>query len=349
MSKKFCIVILACAAIAAPLAASAHEVYVLSRSEIAQAVWSPSPNPFSAIPSQEKLFLIWGTIVAVSLLLVLTASVTPLFERVFDPLLSRLKKYAPLVGRLTFGLALIYSGYHGAFFGPELPVAATMPAGLAQLIGVALMIGGFMVCIGFLTRLVSVVALVVYAYAVLMYGTYMLTYLNYLGEIILFIILGGGIWSVDSALPFFRTTSRRLKRFGRRLEKYSFFILRLCFGTALFYASFYAKFLHSNLALDTVNDYHLTNYFHFTPLFLVLGAFLIEALLGLCFAAGFEIRFAALFFTFFLTLSIMFFGEAVWPHIILFGVNIALFFHGYDQYTLEMKLIQRARKGEPVL
>ncbi len=157
----------------------------------------------------------------------------------------------------------------------------------------------------------------------------MLGYANYLGELILFVILGG--------------------QWFPKLEKYAFLILRICFGASLIFASFYAKFIHSNLALQTVNDYHLTDYFHFPPLFLVLGAFCVEALIGLCLALGLEIRFMTLLFTFFLTLSILFFGESVWPHLILFGVNIALFCHGYDKYTLESKFFQRRRYGEPVL
>ena len=189
------------------------------------------------------------------------------------------------------------------------------------------------------------IALLIFVFAVFLDKTYMLTYLNYLGEIMLSLILGGGIWSIDS----WKGRTKALKLLGLEWEKYSFLILRVCFGSAIFFASFYAKFLHSNLALDTVTDYHLTDYFHFTPLFLVLGAFIVEALLGICFAVGFEIRFAALFFTFFLTLSLLFFGEVVWPHIVLFGVNIALFMHGYDRYTLERFLFQRKRRGEPVL
>ncbi|HSX25180.1 MAG TPA: DoxX family membrane protein, partial [Candidatus Andersenbacteria bacterium] len=125
----------------------------------------------------------------------------------------------------------------------------------------------------------------------------------------------------------------------------SFLILRILFGTALIYASMYAKFLHSDLALDTVNDYHLTQFFPFTPLFLVLGAFLIETLIGLAFMLGFAIRFFALFFLTFLTMSILFFGESVWPHAILFGVAIVLFFHGYDKFTVW----GRNGKNEPVL
>jgi uncharacterized membrane protein YphA (DoxX/SURF4 family) len=150
-------------------------------------------------------------------------------------------------------------------------------------------------------------------------------------------------------VPALRRIERAFAGLAAFLEPYSFLILRVLFGSAVFFASFYAKYFHSNLALATVTEYHLTNYFPFTPLFLVLGAFIIEALLGLCFALGFEIRFAALVFTCFLVSSIMFFGEAVWPHIILFGVNLTLFAHGYDKYTLEMAVFERKRKGEPVL
>lgn len=336
-------------ALGLPLAASAHEVYVLSPAEVRSAMVASSPNPFGAVPSEEKLFLVWSTITAVAFLLVLTASITPVFENVFDPFLLRLKKYAPLLGRLTFGVSIFASGYFGDFFGPELPVSNVLGATGTHIFGYILMAMGILVCLGFLTRLVSCAALCIFAFTIYEYHWYMLTYVNYLGEMILFTILGGGIWSLDRRIPVLVRIERAWSGLADPLEKYSFLILRILFGTAVFFASFYAKFLHSNLALDTVNEYHLTNYFHFTPLFLVLGAFIIEALIGLCIMLGFEIRFAALVFTFFITLSVMFFGEAVWPHVILFGVNLTLFAHGYDAYTLEMKLLQRARKGEPVL
>lgn len=336
-------------ALAAPMAASAHEVYVLTPQQISQGLAASSPDPFTAVPAHEKLFLIWGTITAVAMLLVMTASVSPFFERLCDPFLMKLKKYAPLIGRATLGLSIMASGYFSSFFGPELPMDASFPPAAAHALGLILLVAGALVCLGFLTRLISFLGICLFAVLIYQYHLYMLTYVNYLGELILFLILGGGMWSLDKAVPALAKIEGLFASVAERLEKYSFLILRVLFGLALFFASFYAKFLHSDLALATVNDYHLTNYFHFTPLFLVLGAFIIESLLGLCFAFGFEIRFAAIFFTFFLTLSILFFGEAVWPHIILFGVNLTLFFHGYDKYTLEMAVVQRQREGEPVL
>lgn len=335
--------------IASPFVASAHEVYVLSPEEIKNAVTMTSPNPLSVIPDQEFKFIQWGVLVAGLILIVLAVGISPLFERVFDPILIRIKRFAPLIGRLTFGIALIASGYFGAFFGPELPVAQTMSHMAAHMLSIALIVAGIMVCFGFLTRIISLFALALFIYTAYEYHWYMLTYVNYLGEIILFIIIGGGAWSLDRVIPALAKIEKATEKVSSFLEPYSFLILRVLFGFAVFFASFYAKFLHSNLALDTVMDYHLTTYFPFTPLFLVLGAFLVEAILGICFMTGFEVRFAAIVFTFFLTLSIIFFGESVWPHIILFGVNFVLFCHGYDKYTVEQALFQRKRKGEPVL
>jgi uncharacterized membrane protein YphA (DoxX/SURF4 family) len=319
---------------------SAHEVYVLKTGEVQDALSMTSPNPLSAVASQTGLFLFSGLMVAIMLILVLVLSLNQSFQRAANPALARLKRFAPFIGRLTLGLALVASGYYQAAFGPELPIGPHL--------SLLLLVLGILIILGCLTRLAALVSIVVFALSVWQYHWYMLTYLNYFGEMLLAFIVGGGLWSLDRNVKSLKRVEEIFSSLTRFFERYSFLILRICFGVALFFASFYAKFLHSNLALDTVNDYHLTNYFPFTPLFLVLGAFLVEAIFGLFFFFGLEIRFMAIAFTFFLTLSILFFGEAVWPHIILFGVNFALFAHGYDKYTVGI-LFQRKRIGEPVL
>ena len=138
------------------------------------------------------------------------------------------------------------------------------------------------------------------------------------------------------------------KEIEASLHKYKFLLLRVTFGASLVYASLYAKYSHGALALETVHKYGLTQYFPFDPIFLVLGAMIIEVLLGLFFLLGFEVRFASLFFLTFLVISIQFFGEAVWPHIILIGTALATFTHGYDRYTLTARFTDRSDL-EPVL
>ncbi len=332
----------------APFCASAHEVYVLSPEEIRSAVAMPSPNPFTVIPEQEKEFLFWGALCAVGVLLVLTLSVSKMFEKIFDPFLMKLKKVAPLLGRLTLGASVFLSGYHHAFFGPELPFSVFLSPQAEHVFALVVMIAAVFISFGLLTRLMALFGLILYIFLCAHYGIYMVTYANYLGEMILFLILGGGPLSLDRVMSPFKI-EKMFFGIARILEPYAFFIMRMFFGSALIFASFYAKFLHSNLALDTVADYHLTNYFHFTPLFLVLGAFIVESIIGICFFIGFEIRFMALVFISFITLSISFFGEAVWPHLILFGVAATLLCHGYDKYTAEKAIFERIRDGEPVL
>ncbi len=318
----------------------AHEAYVLTHTEVEQALSMTSPNPFTALAAEGGRFALWGLGIGTIAILIFFISFNPSFERVCGPFLMRLKKYAPFIGRMTLGAALLASGYYHAAFGPELPMSGN--------VSLVLMFGGLFIMIGFLSRLVAALGILFFVVLISQYQVYMLTYLNYVGEMILVLILGGGTWSIDRVAPIIKGVESRLQAVAKRWERYSFLILRLCFGAAIFFASFYAKFLHSNMALETVADYHLTHYFPFTPLFLVLGAFIVEAIIGICFFIGLGVRFAALVFIFFLILSILFFGEAVWPHIILFGVNLALFTHGYDKYTVGA-LLQGRREGEPVL
>jgi uncharacterized membrane protein YphA (DoxX/SURF4 family) len=174
------------------------------------------------------------------------------------------------------------------------------------------------------------------------HGSYLLTYINYLGDFILLLILGSG---EGKKLVVNTVWLRRLHQY---LAPRSFAILRILFGVALIYSSAYAKIIHNNLALMTVEQYHLDKILGFEPHFLVLGAAIVEFLIGLFFVLGIEIRFTALFMLFWLTLSLIFFGEAVWPHLILIGIPIAYIFYGYDQYSLEGYFF-RKKKYEPVL
>ncbi|MEO6077476.1 MAG: DoxX family protein [Candidatus Andersenbacteria bacterium] len=328
--------------------ASAHEVYVLSGKVITDVVSNPSPNPFSAVSDHLGEFVEWGFFVAVGLFIIGLLAYSKKFSMFFEPVLRRLKPVAHFVARITLGASLFASGYYQAFFGPELSFKQDFLPAIEPFVAVIFMGLGIFIMLGIMTRVCTLIGLVFFGMAVAMYHSYMLTYVNYCGELLLLLILGSGRFALDNHHPHLRLLDKQFRHLHRIFEKYGFFILRVLFGIALIYASMYAKFLHSNLALDTVNDYNLTRYFHFTPLFLVLGAFIIEFLIGLAFIIGFGVRFFALFFLCFLTASLLFFGEAVWPHIILIGVAITIFLHGYDKYTVMMHLPKRQIK-EPVL
>lgn len=325
--------------------ASAHEVYVLSELDVQSILSSDSPNPFSAIEANQLQFFTWTFITLATVVVVFLVSIARPVENFFDPILFKIKrKFGFIIVRVTIGLALIASGYYQSLFGPELPLVDIFGE-YSVMFSFALMIIGACILVGFLTRTMGLAALVITICGIYKYGSYIFTYTNYMGDIIFVALLGAHVWSFDKHLLRWHGVMGAVERF---VEKYSFLILRITFGFSLIYASVFAKFIHSELALQTVLDYNLTNYFHFEPLFIVLGAGLIEITIGTFIIIGFEVRFASLFLMFFLTLSLVYFGEAVWPHIVLFGGAMALFVHGYDRYSLEGYFFKNAQH-EPVL
>ncbi|OGG60158.1 hypothetical protein A2765_01145 [Candidatus Kaiserbacteria bacterium RIFCSPHIGHO2_01_FULL_56_24] len=326
----------------APMIALAHEVYVLEPQVVDKDLSMPSLQVFSIITAHAGSFFFWAFIGLWAILTVFSIRISKGLEAGLDPILAVLRKYAPLAARLTLGIAITASGYFGAMFGPELPLADFLSPAGAHIAQVLLIVTGTLITAGLLTRLASMLLILFYLGMWSHYGFYMLTYVNYFGEMILTLILGNSTFALDRY--FHHLYPHTIHRLVNWMERHAFVILRGAFGISLIFASMYAKFLHAQLAIDTVITYHLTDYFPFEPSFIVLGAFCIELLAGLFFLFGIEIRFASLFLLFWLTLSLLYFGEAVWPHIVLAGTAIAIFMHGYDKYTLEWSLMRRRNK-----
>jgi uncharacterized membrane protein YphA (DoxX/SURF4 family) len=326
-----------------PAATSAHEVYVLDQETIERGLTGPSPNPFTQIAQDPQLFILWGIIAVIFVSTIFAMSITHWFETRLNPVLSKLKPYAAPIARITLGICLIASASEFALFGPELPLSDFGDFAFAM--QMALYISGILCLVGLCTRTGALIALGTFLFGVFRYEGYMLTYANYLGEILLALILGGGLYSADKALGWKISALPDVRHVAERL---AFPILRVLFGLSVAYAAYYAKFLHSQLALDVVTQYNLTNFFHFDPLFIVLGASIVEVLIGVFIMFGFEIRHTALFFLFWIFLSLLYFGESVWPHLILVGVLLSLFCHGYDRYSFG-GLIHKLKGREPIL
>jgi len=319
-----------------PIVASAHEVYVLSPETIEHAMTMPSLQVFDIIYEQTGRFFFWAFIIIWAIFTILSISVSKGVERFLDPSLSRLKPYVPLVARTTLGLALISSALNLSLFGPELRLPDfggldIVVAFILALIGVALITNRA-------TYIVSCGFLIVYIGAFLIRGPFMLMYADYVGLAVL-------------AFATSREMAPVLHKFTLWFRQYAYVIFRISFGLSLIAASTYAKFFYAELAIQTVVQYNLTAYFPFDPPFIVLGAFAIELLAGIFIALGIEIRFASLFLLFWLTLSQLYFREAVWPHLVLFGSSLVLFMHGYDKYTLQWGIMKmrNPHAREPVL
>lgn len=320
-----------------PVLASAHEVYVLTPQEIAYGLNSEPVSPLSVMLAHTSQFALWTFIGFLVVSTVFAISVSRRLEKMLDPTLVKIKKYAEPVARITVGLGFIASAYFGALFGPELPFSLLF-GNFSWLAEAMLALAGLCMLANLYTGFAGLLALSLFIVAVVEKGQYMLTYANYLGEIVI-LLIGA------HALPHAKSSFDSI---AHKLAPYRFALLRVMFGISLLYASAYAKLIHANLALEVVDKYHLTNYLHFEPHFLVLGAAIVEIVIGAFFLFGVEIRHTALFLEFWLFLSLLYFGEVVWPHLILIGIPIAFFLHGYDRYSIEGRFFKKGGR-EPVL
>lgn len=337
--------ILAVLAFLMPLPLFAHEVYVLDEHTVSRAMTAEWTNPFSAYYGNEFQFYLWGFICLVAFSTILAASTFRWFQARLAPFFHAIKPFALPLVRITVSLSLISFGLYGSLFGPELPFDSLF-GGATTLFKALFVIAGCCICIGLATRSIALLGIAIYAYAWSVFGWYMLTYTDHLGALVLLVILGSGSYSIGHRYNMLRLP-HRFRIFLHRFSPYAFPLLRILFGFGVMFAAIYAKFLHSDLALQVVLQYNLTEYFPFEPLFIVLGALIIEFLAGLMIFLGIEIRWTGLFLIFWLTLSLLYFQEAVWPHIVLFGLGLALFCHGYDHYSIEGRFLRKA-DTEPV-
>lgn len=328
----------------APLFSRAHEVYVLDQTTIDAAMAAPSPNPFLAYIGNEYTFFFYAAVAVVVVATIVFATVFRVFEKGLGPILMRLKRFAIPIVRITMGLSILSFGLAGALYGTEIPFDRVF-GGLSTFMQVFFVLCGVSVVLGAYTRYIAVIMAAIYVYAGVLYGTYIFTYTDHIGGFIFLAILGSGEWSINHRFKIGQ--GHRIEAL-RKWTPLAFPALRIFFGFGIMFASIYAKFLHSQLALEVVIQYNLTNYFPFDPLFVVLGALIVEFIAGVMFVFGIAVRWTALFLLFWLTLSLLYFQEAVWPHIILFGICFALFCHGYDRFSLEGYYLKKGH-SEPLM
>lgn len=317
--------------------ASAHEVYVLDKSTILADVAAPFINPFLAAMQNWQLFIGWG--VGIFSLLVMGLALSWWLTRfnLLQKLLLSIKHFAPNLAQLTIAISMVSCGAFNALFGPELPLTDLFGV-LAPVLRIALIVGGVLLGLGLLTRVVMIFFLSLFVFSLFKSPILAAVYLIYGAEALILFFEGSTYKFISLDIPAFGQ--------GFFPKQTKFLFLRACFAFTLIYSAFFAKFLHVQLALDTISKYQLTRFFPFAPAFIVLGALFIESLIGFFYLIGFQVRLTALVFIGFLTLSILFFKEAVWPHYILYGSSVVVLVHGYDQYMLNKWLFG---KKEPIL
>lgn len=313
------IILSAAVLIAAPLAAFAHEAYVLPQDFF----WSTLNGPVSAYalsalsnPDNLRVFLeIAAAVIVVyglNFLLRLTS-----FGRWLHRAPERFSSIGPFLVRLTISASFFFSAASWSFLGPELHMT-DMP--WPWLMRTVMFIVAGMIALGVFTEIAALIALAMFTIGFFVYGSYLATYLNYLGELIVLVLFGMRWFSVD------RVMFGPLRRFPK-FREYETTIVRVCYGLALSFAAITVKFLHPALTMQVVTQWHLTQFhwlFPSDPLLVTLGGGLAELAIGLFIIFGFEMRLTVLISLFYITLSLLYFRELVWPHLMLYGISLSL-------------------------
>jgi len=301
------------------LPASAHEAYVLPYTTF----WNGMKQPFSAQafdalknPNNVRITII--IVLCVWLLLGVNFIVRQ--TRVGKKIHAFFERYSslgPHFVRVSIACALLFSALSNSFLGPELH-GSLFP--YPHLLQISLFAMSIMILLGFLTELAAFAGMIIFVASLFVFGPYIFTYLNYFGEFIVLFLFGMRVFSLDKYI------FGPLKRF-RAFEKYEPVIVRVLYGLALIYAAITVKLLHPELTITVINTWHLTQFhwlFPSDPLLITFGAGVVETVIGLFIMFGFEMRLTVLVSLFYITLSLLYFRELVWPHLLLYGISFNL-------------------------
>jgi hypothetical protein len=341
MKNNFLKIILGSAAIllAWPLLAFAHEAYVLPYDTF----WNGLRQPFSAHafdalnnPGNLRVTAIIVIAVLAGLALNFWFRTTAWAQRAAGRL-EGFARFGPHFVRFAIAAAFLFSALSGTFLGPELN-GNLLPLPAASRI--ALFAIAAMIATGTLVELAAFAGIVIFAAGFFAFGPYMLTYFNYLGELVVLLLFGMRIMSVD------RHLFGPLRRF-QSFEKYETLIVRIFYGFALIYAAVTVKLLHPALTVSVVTAWHLNQYhwlFPSDPLLVTFGAGIVEMVIGLFIIFGFEMRLTILVSLFYITMSLLYFRELVWPHLLLYGISFNLLVQP-QTFTLDHFLLKQRRSG----
>ncbi len=317
------------AATVVPSTAHAHEAYILTREQFNYGLSYAGLNAFSALnnPANFALTLKVAAGVAAAMAVAFWVRHSSWGQRA-DGKLKEYGHLGHLITRVALAGSFFFSGLTRSILGPEMPLD-TVPLGEA--VRVMLMLTSGLILIGFLTPLAAALGLVGIALAAATYHGYILTYTNYIGVLFVLAMLGASAFSLDRQFGW-------LPAMWRKLAPYEATIVRVGYGVALMYGAIAIKFLHPALTVMVVNQNNLTRFhwlFPSDPFLVVLGAAIAEFMIGLLITLGLQVRLVTLVTLLYLTLSLWYFKEAVWPHFLLYGIGLSLLIHGGGRLTLD--------------
>ncbi len=316
---------------------SAHEAYVLSPNQFNRGLLIYAKNPLQPLldPGHIGISAVITVLVVLAYVLVIFFSTTKV-AAFLDRGIKRLSEWGPLIIRFAVGIAFFYAAEANVILGPELSLSKLFGGEVLRFI---LFVLSFTITFGVLTEFFSLVAFLILLYLVFYFKQYMITYANYFAEFFVLTLFGSRFLSFDRLFLGKHLMFHVMEKW-KSLETP---IIRWFYGLALAYAGWNIKFVHQNLSVDVYNQYHLVNFFHASAGFIAAGAGLSEILIGLFIIIGFSMRFTILISLVFITLSLIYFQEMLWPHLVLYGISIDLLINSSDRFSLEHVMIPWVR------
>jgi len=323
-----------------PGLASAHEAYVLDDGKFWDQIHQSAHLPdFSLLFTPENLKL--SALITAGILIAFTINIvfrrSLLGQKVIN-WLNSYSRFGPFVIRIAIAASLFFSAHSNSFLAPEISLNS-FP--YPEIFRIALYVISFMFVLGLLTEVASVALLVIFGFAFSIFGTYIFTYFNYFGETVVLLLFGMRFLSLDSKI------FGPLKRFAG-WQKYETTVVRVAYGFAFIFAAVTVKLMHPEITETVVRQWDITRFhllFPSDPALVALGAGITEIAIGVLILVGFQLRLTVLVSLFYLTLSLIFFKEAVWPHFILYGISINLLIQ-HEHFSIDEWLFSKFRKKE---
>lgn len=307
----------------------AHEQYVLTREQINSDLADKNIHVLDALNNPENLKIaifvgIGITVVGIAYFFFQYSK----WGKLLTQKLDKLENLGHFLIRASLGVSLIASAYYHSFLGPEIPVTKIF---LGNLLIPIMYILGVCLLFGIFTRVVSLFGFFILLASTFVYHEYMVTYFNYYGEYLALIIFGTYYLAVDQ--KFFG-----ISKLIRKHKDLEILILRVTYGISVLYPAITIKLLHPAVIVEIYNKYQMGRIWWLFPqdaLLTALGTGMAQILVGILIIFAFETRLAA-FATFLLYLgSIVFFQEAVWPHIVLLALAFYFVINGGGKFTFD--------------
>ncbi len=122
---------------------------------------------------------------------------------------------------------------------------------------------------------------------------------------------------------------------GERAKELVPLILRIGLGAAFIFLAVYEKFLNPHDSELVVTTYNLMHVVPVPASLWVLGAGMVEFVLGVLLILGFEVRLVSVISFVVISLSFFYFKESVYSHVTLFGAISMLVVNGGGKCSLD--------------